>query len=524
MTEENDFFRQATLCLCRSLEIETSLLNCVQFLKKHMPAHTLALQLYERNLGAMRLVAMADVTTGQRMKLLVPLPAAGKQVVHTESENFQEAFIFNRPADNPIGATMLPAINMDPLDSSLLVMPVLTESDMAEGQTRGTVVLIAKGLDQYTKDHARLLGLLIEPFSITLSNALKHRELHKLKDLLKDDNQFLQRELSNVSGVDIIGADFGLAETMRAVRSVAVHDSPVLLLGETGAGKDVIANHIHQLSPRRKGPLIKVNCGAIPDALIDSELFGHEKGAFTGAIAAKRGRFERADQGSIFLDEIGELPMPVQVRLLRVLQNNEIERVGGTELIRLDIRIIAATNRNLEEMVKQGTFREDLWFRLHVFPIEIPALRDRKEDIPALLEHVIHRKAQELKMGIPPAIPLGVIDQLTQYDWPGNIRELENVVERALILGEGKTLPFDYLLGSVTAVRKDPTVRPDVEDTRTLDQVIASHIEHTIRQTGGKIHGAGGAAKRLGVNESTLRNRMNKLGIQYRKLETEGIA
>ncbi|HTP05168.1 MAG TPA: sigma-54 dependent transcriptional regulator, partial [Nitrospirota bacterium] len=216
---------------------------------------------------------------------------------------------------------------------------------------------------------------------------LRHQEVSRLKDMLADDNRYLQRQLLSVSGSEIMGADFGLKAVMNMVRQVAPLDSPVLLMGETGTGKEVIATAIHRFSPRREGPFIRVNCGAIPDSLIDSELFGHEKGAFTGAISQKRGRFERAHKGTIFLDEIGELPPQAQVRLLNVLQDREIERVGGTESIPVDIRILSATNRNLQAMVASGQFREDLWFRLNVFPIMIPPLRQRKEDIPALVHH-----------------------------------------------------------------------------------------------------------------------------------------
>ena len=242
--------------------------------------------------------------------------------------------------------------------------------------------LIADGLNQYTDEHARLLRLLHEPFAIAMSNALKHQEVIRFKDMLADDNRYLFDELRSVSGDEIIGSDFGLKAVMEMVQQVAPLDSPVLLLGETGTGKEVIANAIHYSSPRKDGPFIKVNCGAIPETLLDSELFGHEKGAFTGAISQRRGRFERADKGTIFLDEIGELPSQAQVRLLHVLQKKEIERVGGTSSIPVDIRIISATHRNLEEMIASGRFREDLWFRLNVFPDHDPAAQAEKRRYP----------------------------------------------------------------------------------------------------------------------------------------------
>ncbi len=243
----------------------------------------------------------------------------------------------------------------------------------------------------------QLIGTINEPFAVALTNSLRYRELQKLRDLLADDNRYLQDELRRMVGEDVIGADFGLKSVMDLVRQVAPLDSPVLLLGETGSGKEVIANAIHKASLRRQAPFIKVNCGAIPPTLMDSELFGHEKGAFTGALSQKRGRIERANTGTLFLDEIGELSLEAQVRLLRVLQEKEIERVGGSGPIAVDIRIIAATHRNLEKMMRIGAFREDLYFRLRVFPIAIPPLRSRMMDLPALVQYFIQKKTREMK-------------------------------------------------------------------------------------------------------------------------------
>ncbi len=356
--------------------------------------------------------------------------------------------------------------------------------------------------------------LLKEPFAIALGNILKHQEILRLKELLDDDKRYLQRELLHLSGDEIIGAEFGLREVMMLARQVASLNSPVLLLGETGVGKDVIANAIHYSSPRKDGPFIKVNCGAIPETLLDSELFGHEKGAFTGAVSQKRGRFERSDQGTIFLDEIGELPPQAQVRMLRVLQDKEIERVGGTNPIAVDIRIIAATNRNLEDMVKTNQFREDLWFRLNVFPIRIPPLRERKEDIPAMVHYLIGRKSRELSLSTPPSLAPGVIDLLKAYHWPGNVRELENWVERALIVSKGKPITSDDLTGIIPERR---TLIPQENSGALLklDEVTSGHIRRVLEITSGKVHGKGGAAEVLGINPSTLRNRMNQLGIPY---------
>jgi transcriptional regulator with GAF, ATPase, and Fis domain len=288
----------------------------------------------------------------------------------------------------------------------------------------------------------------------------------------------------------------------------------VLLTGETGVGKDVIANAIHLGSPRRDGPFIPVNCGAIPESLLDSELFGHEKGAFTGALSQKRGRFERADQGTILLDEIGEMPLEAQVRLLRVLQHREVERIGGTVRIPVDIRIIASTNQDLSAMAQVGRFREDLWFRLNVFPITVPPLRERTCDIPALVQHFIERKARELKVADTPHLAPRAIDVLMAYRWPGNVRELENVVERAMILHRNEPLKFDEL-GSSLPRKAEASAPIADEESLDLESVTARHIRRVLRKTKGRVHGPGGAAELLGVNASTLRYRMNKLGILY---------
>jgi transcriptional regulator with GAF, ATPase, and Fis domain len=270
------------------------------------------------------------------------------------------------------------------LDVSMMILKL-----ELEGVRVGFLVLSVNGKDRYTDEHANYLLLLNEPFAIAMKNALQHQELLRIRDSLDDDNRYLRQQIRELAPSQIIGANRGLKNVMQMVRQVADIDSPVLLLGETGVGKGVIANAIHYSSPRKQMPFVSVNCGAIPDSLFESELFGHEKGAFTGANAQKKGRFERANTGTIFLDEIGELPVQAQVRLLHVFQEKYIERVGGTEAIPIDVRIISATNRNLQDMIKAGKFREDLWYRLNVFPIIIPPLRHRKEDIPEFVHSFI---------------------------------------------------------------------------------------------------------------------------------------
>jgi len=303
------------------------------------------------------------------------------------------------------------------------------------------------------------------------------------------------------------------------VRQVAALSSPVLLLGETGTGKEVIAGAIHNLSQRKEGPFIKINCGAIPENLMDSELFGHEKGAFTGALSQKRGRFERGEGGTVFLDEVGELRPEAQVRLLRVLQDKEIERVGGTKPFKVDIRVIAATHRDLESMIEAGTFREDLYFRLKVFPIVIPPLRQRRGDIPSLVHYFVAKKTRNMGLTRIPSLAQGAIERLMAYSWPGNVRELENAVERAIILSKGAPLAFEDLQGRAGGehpLEERPGIlRGQDMTTVALDELVARHIHHVLAMTGGKVGGKGGAAQLLQVNPSTLRKKMRKLGIPF---------
>jgi len=513
MVDPNEFFREITLKLCGHLEIEVGLHACIKYLSQHMPADAIYLQKYEEDLGVMRFIARANPEKGERMNALLPVSAEAKAKA---AENLNDidigqrsAFIINDSETDPIARDLVGGMGYPPC-SILGIMLIVS------GQRVGAVILSAKGVNHFNKQHAKLFGTLKEPFFVAMSNALKHREVLKLKERLSDDNQYLHSELRKMSGNEIVGSNFGLKQVMRQAQQVAAMDSPVLILGETGTGKDMIAHAIHNSSSRSSGPFVSINCGAIPDSLMDSELFGHEKGAFTGALSQKRGRFERANKGTIFLDEIGELPTAVQVRLLRVLQSREIERVGGVETISLDIRVIAATNRNLEEMVKNRRFREDLWFRLNVFPILVPPLRHRRSDIPSLVQHFIDRKAKELKIAVTPTLAKGAIDPLMAYDWPGNVRELENVIERAMILHRDNPLRFDDLGLSPVDPFNVPTGTPE-DETLELDSLIKYHIERVLNLTGGKIHGPDGAGKILGVNPYTLRSRMKKLGIPFRK-------
>jgi transcriptional regulator with GAF, ATPase, and Fis domain len=510
MADDNEFFRNATLSICGNLEIEEAMCACVRAVREFLPVDRMFLQVFEPDLGSMRTLATATAEAGEKFDQLTPLAEQTLDRIrqHAAAEH-EEVVVIDSEKRNPVAREMLRFHGLE--GSSILRMRLATE-----GGRYGGVVLIAEGEDRYTLEHARLLRLLEDPFTISLANTLVHREVLRLRDRLADDNLYLNRELLRISGDEIVGADFGLRDVMKKVRQVAPTQSPVLLTGETGVGKDVVANAIHLGSPRRDGPFVTVNCGAIPESLIDSELFGHEKGAFTGALARKRGRFERADKGTILLDEIGEMPLGAQVRLLRVIQHREIERVGGTERISVDIRVIAATNKDLPTMVEAGRFREDLWFRLNVFPITVPSLRDRTSDIPALVQYFVERKSAELKIGETPQLATGAIDDLRAYGWPGNVRELENLVERSMILHRGEPLRFDDL-GTTLRTRTEMATPPADDKALDLDTVVSHHIRRVLDMTNGKIHGPGGAGELLAVNPNTLRYRMRKLGIPFRK-------
>jgi transcriptional regulator with GAF, ATPase, and Fis domain len=505
ITDEYEFYHQMTMRICGSLDIGTALQRAFEYLRKVMPVDMLFLLLYEQNLGAVRTIAQVTFSESRTLDRITPLTQEGR--ASFETPGVPNVRIVNSLESDPVIKSIAESFKMP--DSSALVMRLVIE-----GKRLGSLVLTADGRNKYTEEHARLFALLNEPFAIALSNALTYQEVLRLKDMLMDDNLYLHRELLIMSGDEIVGSDFGLKDVMEMVRKVAPLDSPVLLLGETGVGKGVIASAIHYLSFRRKGPFITVNSGAIPETLIDSELFGHEKGAFTGAIERNRGRFERANQGTIFLDEIGELPPHAQIRMLRVLQEKEIERVGGTKPIPVDIRVVAATHRNLQDMVMAKQFREDLWFRINVFPIRVPPLRERKEDIPLLVYHFINKKTKQLKLRAVPELSSGAINSLMNYHWPGNVRELENVVERELILNNGEPLTFKVLAG--TERSEYPTMITEPSDQLiTLDDVNARYIQHVLTITNGIVHGPDGAAARLGINAGTLRSRMKKLGIPY---------
>ncbi|GAB6059565.1 sigma 54-interacting transcriptional regulator [Desulfonatronum parangueonense] len=509
--DENVFFREATLRICSSLNLQRAMERTLEYIRGYIPADSLQIGLFDPDLRVLRSIVRIrpDYWPDLQTTIAVPEGAMAGVLRQWRSEPSFEVINDWRGREPDI----LPLLRMIwPEDVSLL------RTDLAlESRRIGILVLGVQGRNRYEERHARLMNTLNEPFAIAVANALQYQEVVRLKEMLEDDNRYLSSELRNVAGDKIIGADLGLREVMQLVRQVGPLESPVLLLGETGTGKELLAHALHMVSPRHKGPFVKVNCGGLPESLLDSELFGHEKGAFTGALALKRGRFERAQGGTIFLDEIGELSPGAQVKLLRVLQQREIERVGGTQTIPVNVRIVSATHRNLEQMVRDGTFREDLWFRLNVFPIMIPPLRHRPQDIPALLDYIVSKKCREMKIARKVRLAPGTMDRLKQHAWPGNVRELQNLVERSLIHCQSiHPVSGDLILelhpAGPVAIRPVSGV-DQAEETVPFDLAVSRIITRALERTDGRIIGPGGAARLLGLHPSTLRGKMRKLNI-----------
>src|SRR5512135_2211764 len=396
---------------------------------------------------------------------------------------------------------------------SLCMLPLTTAR-----QRLGTLVFASRRPAAYEAADAGFLQLVANQVAVAVENALAFqeieaalREIQALKDKLAKENAYLEEEVRTEHNFgEIVGESAALRRVLKEVETVAPTGSTVLIRGETGTGKELIARALHELSPRRDRTFVKLNCAAIPTGLLESELFGHEKGAFTGAISQKAGRFELAHQGTLFLDEVGDIPPELQPKLLRVLQEQEFERLGGTKTIQVDVRLVAATHRDLARMVAECRFREDLYYRLNVFPLVLPPLRERPDDIPRLVRHFTQRFARRMGRRIE-TIPSAVMDALVRYPWPGNIRELQNVVERAVILSPGPSLqvpPGDLQPAPAPAQARTPAAAPS-----TLADAERDHILGVLRETGWVLSGPDGAAARLGMKRTTLQSKMKKLGI-----------
>ncbi|MGC8491684.1 MAG: sigma-54 interaction domain-containing protein [Syntrophobacteraceae bacterium] len=489
-----------------SRDLEYSINEIYKFLRKILPIDLMTLPIYDSLRGTLRYMALVTdegvICSDETVVLSGPAQEYA-QAVQTSGENI----LCTDTHQSPVVSEVQEHLGIEEPGSALVLITALGADKF------GLLGLFAFGPDRYNTEHIRRFEEIYEPTAGAVRHILSRLEIESLKELLVVENREIRRRL----GHRVLGAQTGLKEVMTLVDQAAPLDVPVLLTGETGTGKEIIANAIHQRSNRAEGPLVSVNCGAIPETLLDSELFGYEKGAFTGAASLKKGYFEQADLGSIFLDEIGELAPQAQVKLLRVLQTGTFRRVGGTRPISTDARVIAATNRDLKQMVDDQKFRADLWFRLNVFPIHIPPLRQRKMDVPAFANHFLRSKSLEMNLPFHSRFAPGAINVLQRYDWPGNVRELQNVIERALITSRGEPIAFPKLVIEEVAAVDRTTPKPPGRYL-TMDEMIDRYIREILVVTKGKISGKGGAAELLAMNPSTLRARMRKLGINMERL------
>jgi formate hydrogenlyase transcriptional activator len=458
-----------------------------------------ALALYDPARNEMRLTAL-DFPEGKGLiQEEMPIPLEGSavgEVFATRKPLLVDAATvkrFQSPIARLAEAEGLKCVCILPLFTSTRELGTLAVGALAEGS--------------FQQEDIDLLAQVANQVAIAVENALAYREIAELKNKLAEEKLYLEEEIRTEHNFEeVIGESAALKRALSQAETVAPTDSTVLVLGETGTGKEVIARAIHDLSRRRDGTFVKINCAAIPTGLLESELFGHEKGAFTGAIAQKIGRFELAHHGTLFLDEVGDIPLELQPKLLRVLQEKEFERLGGTRTIRVDVRLVAATNRNLTQMVEEDLFRRDLYYRLNVFPILIPPLRERSEDIPLLVRYFVQKYARQMDRRIE-SISAEELDSLTRYHWPGNVRELENLIERAVILSPGPELRLPV------AEFKQPSEAPS---NLTLQTAEREHIVRVLEETNWVVGGPRGAATRLGLKRTTLQSKMRKLGIAPR--------
>jgi formate hydrogenlyase transcriptional activator len=479
-------------------ELLRTLSESLQRVVKHASA---SLALLDRNTGHLRLQALtytADPAVVEPdIALTLDGSAAGITFQTGAARVFRKEDLDTLFKDGP---PLLP-----PSLLSLCCVPLVTRRG-----TLGTLNLASLDPDAFPVQEVELLKQISTQVAIAMENALAYQEVVGLNDHLAEEKEYLEAEIR--LGHDfggIIGESTSLKEVLRAVETVAPTEATVLIRGETGTGKERLARAIHDLSPRRDRTFVRLNLAALPASLIESELFGYERGAFTGATTSKIGRLELANRGALFLDEAGDIPAEIQPKLLRALQEKEFERLGSTRTQHVDIRLIAATNRDLERMIADGLFRSDLYYRLNVFPIPVPPLRDRPDDIPALVGHFVDKFSRPLKRRIT-IIPSSAMEALKRSFWPGNIRELENVIERAVILSSGPELkvPLADLRPAVTRIQDTPRTH-----TQQLQEMEREQILTALRDAGGVIAGTSGAAARLGIKRTTLQSRMQKLGI-----------
>lgn len=508
---------------CRHIDIRRSTASIAPLLVRHVPAKQVLVRRIDVGRSCLETVAVG--LAERESSLVEARTTCSPDEIQSLLAWCRQLRVAHRQDGESFGP-VLAGITLGHFDGDAMVGPL----GDPEGHCGVLVFLAPKGRT-FERRHAEIAQLLLDPFSAALDNDLRVREMAALREAAEADNRSLLSRLGRKTlGDTIVGADSGLRAVMDRVELVARSNAPVLIFGETGTGKELVTRAIHNRSSRQSGPFDRVNCGAIPPELIDSQLFGHERGAFTGAVESRRGWFERADGGTLFLDEIGELPPAAQVRMLRILQDGWMERVGGEKAINVDVRIVAATHRDLASMVAEGRFREDLWYRIAVFPIVLPPLRERREDIPKLAKHFAERAAT--RFGLAPVAPSADdLSLLIDYSWPGNVRELGAVIDRAAILGDGKRLEVAKSLG-IDAENSPGQINVDrapshgenapiaatpakLGAVEPLNTVIRRQIETALIAAHGRVEGRQGAADMLEVNPHTLRAKMRKLGIDW---------
>ncbi|MDJ0698527.1 MAG: sigma 54-interacting transcriptional regulator [Woeseiaceae bacterium] len=492
-------------------DIDEHLDYCLERIGKYYGIDSISVRWYPETRDFMQSYHRWDVATPPRQrKSVIKAPDAPWIAAQLEDG---KPIIIDNVDEMPAVASRDQAMLRRRGTRSLMVWPLMVDG-VLEGGSTFSMWRSQRHWDKRTIQELRILG---EKVAGAIARSRAFAEVENLKNQLEEENLQLREEVRLAHGFDeIVGEDPALQRCLRAVEKVAPTDVAVLLLGETGTGKELFARAIHKISARSDGPMISVNCPALPANLIESELFGHEKGAFTGAETSRRGRFEMAESGTLFLDEIGELPLELQAKLLRVLQTGEFERLGGTKTLHANVRLIAATNRNLQHSIERGEFRSDLYYRISSFPISLPALRDRKGDIPLLAEHFVHKHNERLGKSVE-AISAKMIKELVNYAWPGNVRELESIIERALISSNGTTV-LD-LPGELRKITTPPPPENGVstENGADLVSVERNYIRNVLEQAKWKISGKDGAAAILGIPSSTLRSKMKKLGIERKK-------
>lgn len=517
-TEYDDFFHRVWQEACRHIEIDQFASTVAELLAAFEPLRCLSIYEFNETTRQLSLVVRArpgHPSDSSISRIRCPPDAAA-------------AF--------ELWCAQTALLTRDTLVSQLPAIALRLESDAPDtlyGSLRsphgiiGAFALEPRPGSPFGEVTRAVLARLRDPFSTALENNHRLRTLGEQAKHAEQEKEGLLAKLGRSEVHEpVIGADAGLRAVFERIERVCDSDLPILILGETGSGKEVLAREIHQRSSRAEGPFVRVNCGAIAPELLDSELFGHEKGSFTGATSQRRGWFERAHGGSLLLDEVGELPLPAQVRLLRILQDGVLSRVGGEHEFKVDVRVIAATHRDLPAMIQDGRFREDLWYRLATFPVVLPPLRERQQDIAALAGHFARRAARRfgLKLCLPSA---GDLRLLSSYPWPGNVRELAAVIDRAVILGGGERLDIGTALGAGTVGRIAPSPTPvqrvnaaGTATFPTLDEAMREHICAALAHTSGRIDGPHGAARILDINPHTLRARMRKLGVNWGQFKT----